>query len=375
METLAPVPVLLMVRELGIGGTERQLTEIARGLDRSLFAPHVACFRAAGFRAEELRAAGVPLVRLPAGSLMRPSTLAGAFHFGRYLRQHKIQLVHTYDTPMNLLGVPTARLFRVPVVLSSQRAYRELTPPFGRRLLRLTDRLVDGIVVNCQALRHHLIEEEHARAGKIELCYNGIDTETFHSSGPSSSNPSEGRPLTIGVVCALRLEKDLGTLIRAFAAVRGIHQGIKLVIVGSGPAAGSLETLSRELQLAGSCHFEPAVKDVAPWMNAIDIFVLPSLSEALSNSLMEAMACGCCPVASDAGGNPELVIPMKTGLLFRKGDAADLQSKLDLLIRQVSLRQTMAAEAAALIARDFSLGASARRMAAIYLRFIGSRVR
>jgi glycosyltransferase involved in cell wall biosynthesis len=374
VETLGPVPVLLMVRELGIGGTERQLTEIARGLDRSLFAPHVACFRATGFRAEELREAGVPLVRLPAGSLMKPSTLAGAFHFGQYLRKHKIQLVHTYDTPMNLFGVPAARLFRIPVVLSSQRAYRELTPPFGRRLLRLTDRLVDGIVVNCEALRRHLIEDERARASKIELCYNGIDTETFHSAAPPQPNLSEDRAPVIGVVCALRPEKDLATLIRAFASVRRIHQGIKLVIVGSGSAAGSLENLSRELQLGGSCHFEPAVRDVAPWMKAIDIFVLPSLSEALSNSLMEAMACGCCPVASDAGGNPELVIPMKTGLLFRKGDAADLESKLELLIRQVSLRQAMGAEAAALIARDFSLSASARRMAAIYLRFLALRI-
>jgi glycosyltransferase involved in cell wall biosynthesis len=328
----------------------------------------VACFRATGFRAEELREAAVPLVRLPAGSLMRPSTLAGAFRFGQYLRKHRIRLVHTYDTPMNLFGAPTARAFRVPVVLSSQRAYRQLTPPFGRRLLRVTDRLVDGVVVNCEALRRHLIEEEGTRARKVQLCYNGIDTDTFQPKGFA------GGGLTIGAVCALRPEKDLGTLLRAFAGVRKTYPAAGLLIVGSGPSGAGLESLSRELDLGASCHFEPATRDVAPWMHAIDIFVLPSLSEALSNSLMEAMACGCCPVASELGGNPELVIPMKTGLLFRPGDAADLQSKLELLIRETALRQTMQARAAETIAHKFSLAASARRMGEIYLHYLEKRV-
>ena len=67
------------------------------------------------------------------------------------------------------------------------------------------------------------------------------------------------------------------------------------------------------------CHFQPAERNVAPWLRAMDIFVLPSLSEALSNSLMEAMGCGCCPLASDTGGNPELVQHGETGLLVSAG--------------------------------------------------------
>ena len=105
------------------------------------------------------------------------------------------------------------------------------------------------------------------------------------------------------------------------------RQGVKLVMVGSGP-------MLAELQAGGDadCHFEPAVRNVAPWLRAMDIFVLPSLSEALSNSLMEAMGCGCCPVASDTGGNPELVEDGETGLLFPVGDAEALAERLARLV-------------------------------------------
>src|SRR5579862_5207312 len=154
--TMPEIPILLMVRELGWGGSERQLTEMARSLDRSRFQVHVACFRAEGMRVRELEEAGVPILALPVRSLRGVSAVTGANMLLRYLRKHSIQLVHTFDSPTNLFGVPVARLAGTRVVLSSQRAYRELTPPVQRRLLRGTDSMVDGVVVNCQALVRHM---------------------------------------------------------------------------------------------------------------------------------------------------------------------------------------------------------------------------
>jgi len=361
-----PAPVLLMAWRLGIGGSERQCTAIASGLDRNLFEPHVGCFQE-GFRADELRAQGVPVLRLPVTSFRNFSVVTGARRLGEYIREHQIRLVHTFDWPLNVYGVPVARMYRAPVVLSSQRAYRGLTPPVGRHLLRLTDRLVDGVVVNCQALRRHLIEDERVPARLVRLCYNGIDTETFR---PCATPRPDGAGPAIGVVCALRPEKDLGTLLRAFAGVRKTYSGAKLLIVGGGPSLEGLQAQSRELGLGQSCRFEPANSDVVPWMHAIDIFVLPSLSEALSNSIMEAMACGCCVVASDVGGAPEIVIPHKTGLLFRKGDARDLEAKLLELIEKPALRRRMAAESARRMAERFSLASAAERMGGIYRSFL-----
>jgi glycosyltransferase involved in cell wall biosynthesis len=362
-----------MVQELGIGGTERQTAATALALDRSVFEPHIGALRARGFRAKELREAGIPVFEMPVTSLIGPSAVRGAIQLGRYLRLHRIQLVHTFDTPMNLFAPPVARCFRVPVVLSSQRVYRQLTHPVGRRLLRLTDRIVDGVVVNCRAIARHMVEEEGNPPARNHLCYNGIDSSIFHVGESTRPAVLGSSGLTIGVVCGLRPEKDLETLLRAFAALHRERPDARLAIVGSGSTLAGLQSLSRDLAIAAACHFEPSVHDVVPWLRALDIFVLPSRSEALSNSLMEAMACGCCPVASDVGGNPELVIPMQTGLLFKPGDHEDLAATLELLAANPALRGSLAAGAAAKIAREFSLEEAGRRMGEIYRSFLDRR--
>ncbi len=157
---------------------------------------------------------------------------------------------------------------------------------------------------------------------KIHVCYNGIDLGEFN---PGNRQP--GDPITVGVVCALRPEKGLSTLIEAFSRIRG---QAKLVIVGSGPIRDELRWQAEPL--GARCQFEPATNSVAARLRRMDIFVLPSLSEALSNSLMEAMACGCTVVASRVGGNVELIDDGRTGFLFEKSDAGQLASVLEKLI-------------------------------------------
>jgi L-malate glycosyltransferase len=370
----APRPVMLMARELGPGGTERQLTEMAKALDPSRFEAHVGYFRE-GPRAYELGKAGVKLLRLEVRSYGSPEAVSGALQLGRYLRRNRIQIVHTFDYPLNCFGVPVARLFRTPVVLSSQRANRRLNPRLYQRLLRATDRMVDAVVVNCDAVRRHLVEDEGVPDARIRLCMNGIDTGRFFPAPRSRPPELEGASLVIGAVCVLRPEKDLGTLVRAFAEVSRMHAGLRLLIVGSGPEGERLAALGRDLEIAERIVFVEATPDVTRWLHATDIFVLPSLSEALSNSLMEAMACGCTPVASDVGGNAELVIPGRTGLLFRPGDAAGLAQNLLTLIEQERLRQELAAAASARILSEFSVQSSARRMEQIYEEFVDRNLR
>jgi glycosyltransferase involved in cell wall biosynthesis len=279
---------------------------------------------------------------------------------GRYIRDRRIRIVHTFDVPLTLFGVPAAKMFRAPLVLSSQRAHRGLVSPFTRHLLRLTDSMADGIVVNSKSVRRQLIEEDRVPPSRLHLCYNAINTQRFHPCPRSRVAPP-----VVGVVCALRPEKDLPTLLEAFARVQRLHAQAKLLLVGGGPMLPQLEALRDSLGLNAACQIEPASADVTGWLHSIDIFVLPSKSEALSNSLMEAMACGCCAVASRTGGNPELVKDGRTGLLFEPGDAAGLAARLQTLIEGRELRQSLAAAGTAFI-RSFTVQASARRMEEIY---------
>jgi L-malate glycosyltransferase len=359
----APIPVLLMIRELNLGGSERQTAEIAKALDRSRFDPRVGCFRPAGLRADELRAAGVPIVHFPVPSL---ASVKGALAIAAYIREQKIRLVHTFDTPANLYGVPAARMAASAVVVSSQRVDRALWPTMPRHALRVTDRMVDGIVVNCEFLRRHLRDEEKVPPGLIHLCYNGIDTGAFQPLRGARPEALRGAALVVGVVCSLRPEKGLDTLLDAFAAVRELAPGMKLAIVGSGPCLAGLQDRARTLGVLADCIFEPATPRVADWLHVIDIFVLPSLSEALSNSLMEAMACGCCVAASRVGGNPELVVHGETGMLFEPRDAAGLAAVLRSLVCDPARRGELGSHAARLIHSRFSLQAAARRMGEIY---------
>jgi glycosyltransferase involved in cell wall biosynthesis len=361
-----PWPVLLLVRELGIGGCERDLTRIALGLDRARFQPHVGCFRPEGFRGEELRRAGVPILALPVRSFRSPALLAGLAQMGAYVARHDIRLVHSYDVPTTIFGVPAARLFRVPVVISSQLGHRALPRPASRLALRLTDQLVDGIVVNCQAMRRHLVEDEKVSPHRIHLCYNGVDTAVFHPFGRARPAILASAPLVIGVVCALRPEKRVDLLLEAFAQVRPLQPGMKLVVVGSGGELPALQALACKLGLAADGIFQPATPEVAAWLRAIDIFVLPSSSEAFSNALLEAMACGCCPVGSRVGGTPELIDDGERGLLFTPGSAAELAEKLRLLIAQPPLRARFAAAAAAFARERLHAGLAVSTMADLY---------
>jgi glycosyltransferase involved in cell wall biosynthesis len=106
----------------------------------------------------------------------------------------------------------------------------------------------------------------------------------------------------------------------------------------------------------------------------MDIFVVSSRSEGLSNSLMEAMACGCCVVASRTGGNPELVQHGETGLLFTPGDSADLGRQLTSLVESPETRHRFAAAGSRYVRQNFSRAVSSARMADIYETFLRKKL-
>ncbi|HEX3876693.1 MAG TPA: glycosyltransferase family 4 protein [Bryobacteraceae bacterium] len=365
------VPVMLMSRELGIGGTERQLVQTALSLDRSHFETHVGCFFGDGFRAASLRAAQIPILELPVRSFMRWSAVDGAMRMVRYLRRHRIQVVHTFDVPMDVFGVPVARFARTPVVISSQRAHRDLTPGLYTRLLRFTDRMVDALVVNSRAVERELTTQHHVPPSLIRFWPNSIEPSEYHTEPRVRQPQVADAELVIGSLCALRPEKGLELLLEAFAQAQ-IPQAT-LLMVGSGPSEALLKERAAALGLGDRCRFVPMVTNAAEWYRSIDIYVLPSRSEASSNSLLEAMSCGCCVIASNTGGNPELVEGGVSGLLFTSGDSNSLREKLLTAASDRGLRGRLAQAASEKIRREFSVAASAERAARLYTELLKRR--
>ena len=141
---------------------------------------------------------------------------------------------------------------------------------------------------------------------------------------------------------------------------------MKLRIVGSGPELARLQANSRRLQIESDCEFLPATRNVAEILRGFDIYVSSSRSEAFSNTILEAMASGCCVVGSRVGGTPELLGDQERGLLFEPGDAAGLAEKLCALAANEAQRRALGARARKFAANNFSIEIAARRMAEIY---------
>jgi len=360
-----PAPVLLMVRELGSGGIERDVTKLDIGLDRLRFTPYVATYKLGGLRYEELKKGGIPIVHLPVSSLKSPKAILTALRFGSFLRGKKIRLLHAFDAS-GIFGVPLARLLSVPAILMSTLGHRGLLDPRTRRQFKLTDNLVDAIVVNCEAMRDHLMNDFSLRAERIELCYNGVDTREFFPLQEPKPDPVSGAFLVIGTICVLRPEKALHVLQEAFARVQHLDPTMKLLIVGSGSELPRLQENSRRLGLENSCIFLPATQQVAKLLHAMDVFVSCSSSEAFSNSILEAMACGCCVVASRVGGTPELIEDEDRGLLFASGNADELAQKLLRVLQDLRLRKKLGARAAEFAATKLNIEIAVQRTTEIY---------
>lgn len=371
VEAQKSIPLLMLARVLDVGGIERDVSKFARHLHEQGIQPHVACFNPGGMRWREIEAAGIPVVTVPVKSFRSKSAIEGARILRRYISEKNIRVVHAFDVPADIFAIPLARLWKVPVVLSSQLCYRGLSPLHVRLLMTVIDRMATGVFVNCEAIADHLSSDWKLARNRIHVCYNGYEPEEFHNRGRKRPPALADASMVIGTVSVLRPEKNLGMLIEAFARVHRVDNKARLVIVGSGPVGPALEQRARQLEIIDACIFQESVAQPAEWMRAMDVFVLPSRSEAFSNSLLEAMACGCCPVASRVGGSAELIRDRERGILFASENVDELGDVLLYLVRHREDRERMANAAATFVGKNLTIRQACARLADIYRGLLG----
>lgn len=371
------IPVLLLARELNQGGVERDLTRLALGFREGPYEPHVGVFRAGGMRYDDVERSGAPLVDLRLRGFRSPTALAAALRLIRYIRRHRIQLVHAMDVPAAAFGPPVSRMAGAPVILACQLSYRGMCRRSEQRLLGYADRVADRVVGNCQAVLDDLIENYRVPAAKTALVYNGVELDRFHPPAGGGRDRSilpqafRSADLVIGTVCAMRPEKRVDVLIRAFAGLDPARSGARLVCVGTGSMDAEWQQLAASLGVADSSHFEPATRDVERWMRAFDVYSLPSELESFPNGLLEAMACGCASTGSNVGGVPEMM--GEAGLLFPVGDHAALAVALRELQANPTRRCALGELAARRAAGKFSLANNLRRTAQLYAEALAGK--
>jgi glycosyltransferase involved in cell wall biosynthesis len=353
--------VLLLARTLDAGGIERDVSKYARHLRDFGFETYAAVFRAGGMRYEEIIGAGIPVLDLNLTSFRSRSCLEAAQKLRSWVKQNGIQILHAFDVPASIWAVLLKRRIGVPLTISSQLCYRHLSPRSHRVLLPVIDRRADAVFVNCEAIKRHLVQDWKVAASKVLVCHNGFEEEEFRARHAATRDC-----VVIGTVALLRAEKNLSLLIRAFAKVHRTFPDTRLLIVGEGELRQSLECMAADLQLNGVFSLPGATSRVADSLQDMDVFVLPSCSEAFSNSLLEAMASGCCCVASDVGGTAELIQNGETGLLFASNNEQQL---VDALIRTVGdkpLRTRLSERASSFVHKNLTVSVATQKLAALY---------
>jgi glycosyltransferase involved in cell wall biosynthesis len=286
------------------------------------------------------------------GSLYSAKSFRSRIRLARHLRDRDIAIAHSFDFYTNLVLIPVAKLARVPVVMGSQRQIGDLLTPSQARAQALVFRWCDKVVCNSQAAAQGLREQGIAE-DKLVVIRNGLPPSAF--AGTSPALPPVPGLLRVGMIARMnhRAKNHQGFL-QAAARVAAKFSAVEFVLVGDGPLRTELERETQNLGLVNQVRFLGDRRDVPAVLASLDVTVLPSSSESLSNSIIESMAAGVPVVANRVGGNPEL-IGNDRGVLVNAGDETELASAIELLLRDEGLRKGLGRNARAYAQANFTI--------------------
>jgi glycosyltransferase involved in cell wall biosynthesis len=367
------LPIAVFLTSFHPGGTERQMTELVRRLDRRTFDVHVACFHPEGAWLTRVRECA-PVTAFPIRGFGRPATAARIAAFARWCRRRGVQVVQTCDLYSNVFGLIGAWLAGVPVRIGSRRELNPDKRPAQLRLQRLAYRAAHRVVANSPAAAQQLLAER-VPAGRISMISNGVDAGVFDEGAAArpSAIPAPGAMRRIISVGNLRPEKGHDTLLDAAQRVLASGADVRIQIVGDGPCRSGLEALARERGIAGRVDFLGHREDVPSLLAAADIFVLASRSEAFPNAAVEAMAAGVPVIASAVGGLIDLIEPERTGLLVPPGDAAGLASALEKMLDRPADAARLGRAGQRAVRTRYSFGRMIDAFESLYLTEIAAR--
>lgn len=300
----------------------------------------------------------------------------------RLFRDRRPAIVHTRNLAA-LEAVVPARAAGVPVRVHGEHGWDVSDPEGRRRKFQLMRRLYRPFVSRYVALSGHLerylTDAVHVPRARVERICNGVDTARFRpASGGRAALPGSpfGAPgeVLIGTVGRLQAVKDQTNLVRAFAHLVGQRapgaDEARLVVAGDGPLRGAVEAEIRAGGVGDRVWLAGERTDVPDVMRSLDLFALPSLAEGISNTILEAMACGLPVVATDVGGNAELVDHGRTGTLVPRADYVALGDALASYVADIALRRRHGAAGRQRVETEFSLDGMVDRYAALYRNLI-----
>lgn len=359
--TARPWNVVHCVFSVGMGGQEMVILSLATAMDRRRFAPRVLCLSEAGDLAPRFEAAGVPVDVLdpPVGT----SSFRALSSVRRYLREHRPDILHTHNPTPHQYGALARLGTGVPALVHTKHGRNVLPTTRGRILERVASRLTDAVVAVSRDAADVALATDGVPRERLRVIRNGI------APGPEGATGHRD-PWRAVHIARLNNIKDQATLLRAARIVRDREPRFRLDLVGDGELREPLQAQARELHLDDVVRFHGFQNDVWPFLGEASVFVLSSVSEGIAITLLEAMAAGLPVVATDVGGNSEVVVPGETGLLVPVRDPGQLADALHRVLSNPEAGARMGAAGRVRVAEAFSLDTTVSAYERLYVELL-----
>jgi sugar transferase (PEP-CTERM/EpsH1 system associated) len=361
-----------VVDNLGRGGLQNGLLNLIQRLDRGRFEHVIYSMRGLDENAARFESAHVRISCLTDRESNRSFQVPALVHAIAAERPH---IVHSRNWAA-IEAVAAARLAGSYGVIHSEhgldRGIEEKEPWRRRCFRRLAFEMADRVVSVSNQLRDFHSSRTGFPAKRMLVIHNGVDSQRFCPDAAARARSRRELRVAdddfcIGAVGNLTPVKDYSTLLQAMECVGESIRNWRLVIAGEGPERERLQSfIAARPQLKNRVLFLGLSSRVSELLNAMDVYVLSSLIEGISNSVLEAMATGLPVVITATGGNPETVVDNESGLLFPVGDFGALAEKLILLDRQADLRSHLGRAALGRVRREFSMEAMLGKYERLY---------
>ncbi len=363
-----PVRVSFLIDNLGRAGTESQLLALIRTLDRTRIEPSLVLLDGESQSSRELEPADCPVLRLGVKKLFARGAPRAAMRLRRFWRAEKPDIAQIYFLDSAYFGVPVAKLAGVPKIIRVRNNLSYWLTRKHRLLNRAIRPFVDATLTNSDAGRDALMRGDGVEEGRIAVIENGVDLDRFRFT---RHRPFSGDTLRIGCVANLRPVKNIDGLLRVAATLLKELPELRFEVAGEGEQRPALERLHAELGLGDRFRFLGSSDDIPAFLSGLDLAVLPSHSEGMSNALLESMAAGRPIVATDVGANSELLDGGTCGIIAPTSRDGALANAIRRMLADPASARRFGEAAQEKVERDYSRDAMRLRFEEFYRGLAG----
>jgi glycosyltransferase involved in cell wall biosynthesis len=376
MITSDRVNILHLTPGLALGGAERMLLALVKGLDKEKYNIKVCCWRGKRELKKAVEEAGAEVIDLEeeSGNILKVS-----FKLLKVIKNNNIQLIHSYLFDADLCALLAGKFNRVPVIVSTVPSFTFLRSKKHQLRYKILSLFFDTFIPISEAIAKHMIKRCRIKPAKLMVVHPGF-LDKFSGQQDEGEiyelrkkiNLTEN-DIVIGTVARLDPRKGYNYLLESAAHVSKIYPRARFIFAGVGELRPELDRLVKKLGISEKVIFVGNVKSIPGFLGLLDIFVLPSLDEGFGIVILEAMTAGLPVVASRVGGIPEIVNENETGFLVEPANSEALAQAIIKLIDDKELRVRMGDLAKAKV-KKFSSKEMTKKIEKVYDFYIGKKL-